>query len=146
MTHTGKGRILLIAQTVLCIVIAALLIAGAVDLYLDGSARRAENPLESIYTAEGAAQKARVIAVPGILFLCVLAVSFITGLKSPDAHAPAKGIQPPETGPEEKKVRMIRTVIVAAAAAFILAGILNGSALDVLVKAINICTECIGLG
>ncbi|MBR4502489.1 MAG: thioredoxin [Clostridia bacterium] len=28
----------------------------------------------------------------------------------------------------------------------IIAGALNGSALDVLVKAITICTECVGLG
>ena len=39
-----------------------------------------------------------------------------------------------------------RLVIVVAAAALIIAGILNGSALDVLYKAITICTECVGLG
>lgn len=36
--------------------------------------------------------------------------------------------------------------ILAAAAVLIFAGIINGSALDVLVKAITICTECVGLG
>ena len=39
-----------------------------------------------------------------------------------------------------------RCVIGAVAIAFILVGIFNGGANDVLVKAINICTECIGLG
>ncbi|MDO4548199.1 MAG: CD1871A family CXXC motif-containing protein [Clostridia bacterium] len=34
----------------------------------------------------------------------------------------------------------------AAAAAFIVMGVLNGGMYDVLVKAINICTECVGLG
>ncbi|MBR4539430.1 MAG: thioredoxin [Clostridia bacterium] len=37
-------------------------------------------------------------------------------------------------------------MILAAAIVFIFLGIFNGSALDVLTKAINICSECIGLG
>nr|WP_251616997.1 CD1871A family CXXC motif-containing protein [Pumilibacter muris] len=32
------------------------------------------------------------------------------------------------------------------AVSFIIAGIFNGGARDVLIKAVNICTECIGLG
>ena len=50
----------------------------------------------------------------------------------------------------EKKEKLIvlvlRCVIAALAVAFIIAGALNGGARDVLVKAINICMECIGLG
>ncbi|MBQ8079164.1 MAG: thioredoxin [Oscillospiraceae bacterium] len=34
----------------------------------------------------------------------------------------------------------------AAAILFIVIGIFNGSMKDVLVKAIKICTECVGLG
>ena len=41
---------------------------------------------------------------------------------------------------------ILRTVFIAAAAVLILMGILNGSAGDVLIKAVNICTECVGLG
>ena len=37
-------------------------------------------------------------------------------------------------------------IFIAAAAVLIVLGALNGSALDVLYKAINICTECVGLG
>ncbi len=43
-------------------------------------------------------------------------------------------------------VGAVRIGIAAAALALIVAGILNGGMYDVLVKAINICTECIGLG
>ena len=41
---------------------------------------------------------------------------------------------------------MLQTVLIAVAIGFIVAGVINGSARDVLYKAINICTECIGLG
>lgn len=40
----------------------------------------------------------------------------------------------------------IRFMLFTAALLFILLGIMNGGLYDVLVKAINICTECIGLG
>ena len=40
----------------------------------------------------------------------------------------------------------VRIVLLLAAAVMIVLGILNGSLKDVLLKAINICTECIGLG
>lgn len=39
-----------------------------------------------------------------------------------------------------------RLVIAGAAIVFIVLGVMNGGLRDVLVKAINICTECIGLG
>ncbi len=53
--------------------------------------------------------------------------------------------------PLSKKARTailwtVRAAVAALAVAFIVAGVNNGGAEDVLVKAINICTECIGLG
>ena len=42
--------------------------------------------------------------------------------------------------------RIVQAAVAAAAVGFIAAGILNGSALDVLIKAITVCSECIGLG
>ncbi len=41
---------------------------------------------------------------------------------------------------------VVRVSLYGAAMAFILLGVMNGGLRDVLVKAINICTECIGLG
>ncbi len=40
----------------------------------------------------------------------------------------------------------VRGAVLVVAVAFLIAGICNGGALDVLIKAINICQECIGLG
>lgn len=41
---------------------------------------------------------------------------------------------------------MLRTVLFCAAVILIATGIFNRGWYDVLVKAINLCTECIGLG
>jgi hypothetical protein len=51
------------------------------------------------------------------------------------------------TDPETVKRRVLtRRILMAAAILFIVIGIFNGSMKDVLVKAIKICTECVGLG
>lgn len=50
---------------------------------------------------------------------------------------------------KEKKalpINVIRWAVLVIAVVFIVVGIFNGSAEDVLTKAIKICTECIGLG
>ncbi len=49
-------------------------------------------------------------------------------------------------GQSEKIVWIVRGVVLALALVFIGLGIWNGGMQDVLYKAINICTECIGLG
>ena len=41
---------------------------------------------------------------------------------------------------------LVRVLLLALALAMIAAGVLNGGMRDVLVKAINLCTECVGLG
>lgn len=59
----------------------------------------------------------------------------------------AAGVTQPAAGAEkEKNYTAVRAVLLAAAIVLIVMGIFNGSLEDVLVKAINICTECIGLG
>ena len=49
-------------------------------------------------------------------------------------------------GTADRPIAAVRIVLLLAAGAMILLGALNGSLKDVLLKAINICTECIGLG
>ena len=47
---------------------------------------------------------------------------------------------------EQRSFRGLRAVLLTAALALIAAGLWNGGAFDMLVKAITVCTECIGLG
>lgn len=58
--------------------------------------------------------------------------------------APAKPAA--SCGGDRQTPGAVRVALYAAAVALIVAGIFNGGMYDVLVKAINICTECIGLG
>lgn len=44
------------------------------------------------------------------------------------------------------KKTLLRAALLALAAALVLLGVFNGGAHDVLVKAVRICSECIGLG
>ncbi len=130
----------------LCIALAVLLAAGAVGIYLEGSALVAEDPRESIYTAERAAEKLAP-AIPLLIAAAALAVLGIAlGVKDPKAGKPAGKAACAPPAAELKNAGVIRAAVVVAAAAFILAGVLNGSARDVLIKAIHICTECVGLG
>lgn len=46
----------------------------------------------------------------------------------------------------ELVIKIVRLTLLAVGVLFVIAGIFNGSMRDVLIKAINICTECIGLG
>lgn len=46
----------------------------------------------------------------------------------------------------DRRKNILRAALITLAALLILLGITNGGLWDVLVKAINICTECIGLG
>lgn len=57
--------------------------------------------------------------------------------KAPEAAAPAV---------RKWTIPTLRVALYVTAVVFIVLGVLNGGLWDVLVKAVNICTECIGLG
>ena len=59
---------------------------------------------------------------------------------SSSSKAPAKPVQ------KGSRNRLLRPALYFVAIVFIVLGVMNGGLKDVLVKAINICTECIGLG
>ena len=65
--------------------------------------------------------------------------------KAPSASKAAAPLY--NTSPETARRRVIiRRVLLVAAVIFVVLGVQNGSMKDVLVKAIRICTECVGLG
>lgn len=59
---------------------------------------------------------------------------------------PASTVVEDEIVSEEKRLSPYRNAILAVAIILVVYGFLNGGTIDVLAKAINICTECIGLG
>ena len=142
----NRDRILLILQAAACILLAVLLAAGAIGIYTEGAARRAEDPLAAIYTPQNVSRALAGVLPVFLVFLCLLVLGLILGVKEPKDGRPVKAGGPVRQKPEMKQKGIVQTVLVVAAVVFIIAGILNGSALDVLVKAIHICTECIGLG
>ena len=107
--------------------------------YYDEYRQKLKTPEEAV--------KVFAAAVPLFLaFLALLVICLAVGVKDPEAERPKGPSGPVKPAAESKQKTMIQTAVVVAAVALIIAGILNGSAGDVLIKAIHICTECIGLG
>ena len=254
MTRT---KVYLIIQAALCVLLVAMLSVSAVSIYREGAARKAEHPLEPIYTREIAAERFAPIAPVCFIAIGLMVAGLVLGAKDEGAEKPvrdaerardlivARVVEPSdamraarrkqdrllwigrgacaacmvplviymtdpahfplqdlegmfldlikaflpwtaagigalavtsvlreryvleeteaaqarigaekESGLAPKKaqtpragnVGMIQMLLIAAAIILIIVGAFNGSARDVLYKAINICTECVGLG
>lgn len=146
----NRNRLIHIVMTALTLALTVALCLSALSLCRDGLARRREtgSSTEPIFTRErAAAQIGRVMplfALWGVGLIAALAAGTparaARGGGGPAANAPTKGVS--ATG----RRAWARAGLCAAALTLIALGILNGGLNDVLVKAINICTECIGLG
>ena len=160
--ETGK-QVYLTVQSILCILVAAAMSAAAWQIYSGGMAQRAADPLAWIYTRDTVARKLAFIAP--LIFLCLgMGIGgMILGVKDSRERIAAKNLQTAGSKAEKdvhrtekntasagasaiKKPSLLQAVIVIAAIFLIIAGVVNGSARDVLYKAANICTECVGLG
>lgn len=79
-----------------------------------------------------------------------LAWSLISGLKHAESRrreiALLKPLASSGTGPSGKSLAIPRLAVLILAVGLLVWGFSSGGAADVLTKAINICTECIGLG
>ena len=137
-----------ILQAAVWVLLAVLICAQAVGIYREGAARRADDPLASIYTPEAVAEKLTLLAPLFLFAVGLTAGGLLAGAKDKSAGKLVRnGIRfKPKTEKRQSRPGAVQAAILAAAAVFILLGIFNGSALDVLTKAIKICTECIGLG
>ncbi len=86
----------------------------------------------------------------GLAFILLMAAeqwNFRLLMKELELRRSAQKRKPDAAAPEKTTGRNVIRVIIAAAAVVLIAlGVMNGGMFDVLVKAINICTECIGLG
>ena len=145
----GK-RVFRFILAALCIALAALLISAAVGIWLEGSAvRESGDVLAPVYTREKAAVRlAPVIPLAGATGVLAI-IGIAAGIRNERSSLPRS--LPLLHFPEEntslsRRRTLARRIVLAAAIALIAAGILNGSMRDVLIKAIHLCTECVGIG
>lgn len=92
-----------------------------------------------------------VVLVPTFItmsFLCIASWQCSASITREIAIYRSAGIKPGKTEPvkADKNPTVVRIVIIAAAVILIIMGIFNKGYVDVIGKAIKICTECIGLG
>ena len=147
-----KEKILSTIVAALTALVCAALCAGVLTLYVSGLRYRAEtgSATAPIFTREAAARQ--LLWVCPVLALWLIAVILARvyhekqSKKRPvPARVPAQWL-PMKPIREAPKTAVLRRALYAAAVLFIVLGVLNGGLHDVLVKAIHICTECIGLG
>ena len=158
----GKTRVFMIIQSLLCVLSVIMLMSAAIGVYSEGKQRKAEDPTAYIYTREAAVKAAAPGAVVMLLGLCLSIAGWAMDIHDEAADKPVmipefagcmkeqlkEGAAGEEKNDPSKKNRpdRIRLVLLIAAAICIIAGIANHNMRDILIKATNICTECIGLG
>ena len=115
----------------------------------EGLARRSASGSanEPIFTREAVADRTTyVLSLLGVWFVCAVPAVLLTRREK---TRPARSAALSGSMPSVKETRgkaLLRLGLIGAAAALIILGVINGGLRDVFVKAINICTECIGLG
>ena len=130
--------------SIVLVIAGICLIAGVLCIYLSG---------DQPFSRESVAATFSQIAFPVYLCIAMAIINIIWEIISPtDEKKPAPKKKPlhnevtAEELAAEKKYYAWRNIIIVASIIFIAAGLINGGTIAVLAKAINICTECIGLG
>lgn len=143
MTKSNKINLRSIYKILLSISIflaGICLITGCIYIYVSGDG----------YSRQIVSNTFSKINIP--IYLCLLLIigDIIWELLSPTKIKKQRIINnksddniPSET---PKNVKIIRLVILSTAIVILIFGFITGGYADVLTKAINICTECIGLG
>ena len=137
------------------IAVIAVLCWQAVDIYRTGTANRTDAGvlLQPIYRWEDVAARLTSLAplLWGYAAFAAAMVALHAFVKPEKARfIPQKALRSTPASQGEtrihKPVRRAKIALYALAIIMVAWGVMNGGLRDVLVKAINICTECIGLG
>lgn len=127
-------------MSALTLLLCAAVCLNVLSLYRAGYIRHASSgPVQPIITWEDTMARARYLLPLFLLWLAGAVFFRKSDEKKRVSVRPEKQRAQADSG----KIRLALFII---ALAFIVLGILNGGLHDVLVKAIQICTECIGLG
>ena len=146
-------RILKIMQWILTVATvgtALLLCWQCLDIYLTGN--QSDNIsagvyLSPVYSAQIVSERLSKVEPLLVIYAVFAALTIVAQICWGKPSRPAGKIHPcPPRVQSRKTVSIMRLVVVCLGVLFIILGVMNGGSRDVLVKAINICTECIGLG
>ena len=85
-----KSKRSLALQAVVCVALVVLLSMSAIGIYREGTARKAEHPMESVYTPETAAQKFAPIAPLLFAGIGLLIAGLVLGVRDENAEKPVK--------------------------------------------------------
>ena len=85
-----EKKLYLTVQSVLCVLLVILLAVSAVSIYREGKARKAENPMEWVYTREAVGEKFRPIAPLFFGAIGLTAAGWILTVKDENAGKPVK--------------------------------------------------------
>lgn len=156
-----KRKILLYINSALYSLWAMLTVVSAISIYREGAAYQAQGHPEAwIFTRERAIEAFGTYLPVLALAVAVTVFCVIKGYRDEDQDKPVadpglvsiyKAEREAERDVEAEaakatKLRAVKVALLIAALIFVVAGIFNGSMEDMLIKAINICTECVGLG
>ena len=116
-----------------------MLIIGCASIYFSGKG----------YSREIVANTFSIIYLPICLSIALIIGDIIWEFFSPTTAATKKFNKKAanaQGSPTSKKVKITRFIILGVAIVSLVLGAILGGYADVLTKAVNICTECIGLG
>ena len=132
-------RIYKILLSVSIIAAGILLIIGCASIYFSGKG----------YSREIVANTFSIIYLPICLSIALIIGDIIWEFFSPTTAATKKfnkKADNAQSSPASKKVKITIFIILGVAIISLVLGAIFGGYADVLTKAVNICTECIGLG
>ena len=88
-----KNKILLIAQSLLCLALAVMLMVGAVGIYRAGIAEKQENPLAWVYTREKAAAALKPVLPVFLLAVGVTVACAVLHVRDENENKPVKDME-----------------------------------------------------
>ena len=91
--HVARNKILLIAQSLLCVALVVMLAVSAIRIYRDGIAEKQENPLAWVYTREKAEAALKPVAPVFLLALGVTAACAVLNVRDENENKPVQDIE-----------------------------------------------------